>query len=74
MKDYLWVFVLTVISLISASVFLLTIGQSTQLIKKLKFSNVRLISNFILLLISLVDMGLIIYVFMLVKTQIDLLS
>lgn len=74
MKDYLWVFILTVIALVSAGVFLATISQSSALIKKLKLPKVKLLLNFILLIISLVDIALIIYVFILVKEQISLLA
>lgn len=73
-KDYLWVFILTVIALVSAGVFLATISQSSALIKKLKLPKVKLLLNFILLIISLVDIALIIYVFILVKEQISLLA
>ncbi|MFZ6625771.1 hypothetical protein ACOXU5_08775 [Vagococcus fluvialis] len=73
MKDYLWVFILSAIGLFSAGIFLGTISKSTRLIKKLHLSKISLILNFMLLIISLVDIGLIIYVFILVKDQINLL-
>ena len=61
------------IALFSAGIFLGTISKSTRLIKKLHLSKISLILNFMLLIISLVDIGLIIYVFILVKDQINLL-
>lgn len=74
MKDYLWIFVLSLIALISAGVFLGTISKSSMLINKLKYSKKHLLLNFMLLIISLVDIGLIIYVFLLVREQINALT
>ncbi|MFW8053949.1 hypothetical protein [Vagococcus fluvialis] len=73
MKDYLWVFILSIIALFSAGVFLGTISKSSGLVKKLKLPKSRLLLNFVLLIISLVNIGLIVYVFILVKDQISLL-
>ena len=73
MKDYLWVFILSIISLFSAGVFLGTISKSSGLVKKLKLPKSSLLLNFVLLMISLVNIGLIVYVFILVKDQISLL-
>jgi hypothetical protein len=74
MKDYLWVFILSAIALFSAGYFLATISKSTKLITKLNLPKRNLILNFALLIISLVDIALIIYVFILVKEQISLLT
>lgn len=74
MKDYLWVFILSGITLISSGAFLGTISKSSVSIKKLKISKLNLIVNYSLLIISLVDIGLIIYLFLLVKEQINLLT
>ncbi|MDR2278883.1 hypothetical protein ACQUEF_10285 [Vagococcus fluvialis] len=74
MKDYLWVFILSAIALFSAGYFLATISKSTKLITKLNLPKRNLILNFALLIISLVDIALIIYVFILVKDQISLLT
>lgn len=74
MKDYLWVFVLSIIALFSAGMFLGTISKSSVLVKKLKLPKSKLLLNFVLLLISLVNIGLIVYVFVLVKDQISLLG
>ena len=73
MKDYLWVFILSIIALFSAGVFLWTISKSSGLVKKLKLPKSSLLLNFVLLIISLVNIGLIVYVFILVKDQISLL-
>ncbi|MFW7420187.1 hypothetical protein ACODH8_08230 [Vagococcus fluvialis] len=73
MKDYLWVFILSIIALFSAGVFLGTISKSSGLVKKLKLPKSSLLLNFVLLIISLVNIGLIVYVFILVKDQISLL-
>ncbi len=73
MKDYLWVFILSAIALFSAGIFLGTISKSTMLIKRLRLPKINLVLNFTLLLISLLDIALIIYVFILVKDQISLM-
>lgn len=74
MKDYLWIFILGAIALTSAGLFLGTISKSSTLINKLKFPKKHLLLNFMLLIISLVDIGLIIYVFLLVREQISSLT
>lgn len=74
MKDYLWVFILSGIALMSAGIFLTTIPKSSSLIKRLRLAKSHLLVNYLLLVISLVDIGLIIYVFLLVKEQINLLT
>lgn len=74
MKDYLWVFILSGIVICSAGLFLVTIAKSSMLINKLKLPKYHLVVNYLLLLISLVDITLIIYVFLLVKEQISSLT
>jgi hypothetical protein len=74
MKDYLWVFILAIISLLAAGIFLGTITQSSMLVNKLKLPKLSLALNFVLLFISLVNIGLIAYVILLVREQIILLT
>ena len=74
MRDYLWIFILGVIALVSAGVFFATISKSAVLIKKLKLPKFKLLINFILLASTILDISLIIYVFVLVKNQISALS
>lgn len=74
MRDYLWIFILSGVALLAAGIFLGTISSSSLLIKKNKLPKYKLLLNFILLVSALVDIGLIIYVFILVKDQISALS
>lgn len=74
MRDYLWVFVLSGIALVSAVFFLGTISKSSILVRKLKLPKKKLSLNFLLLIISLVDISLIIYVFLLIRDQISSLT
>ncbi|WP_288396141.1 hypothetical protein [uncultured Vagococcus sp.] len=74
MKDYLWIFILGAIVLLSAGLFLGTISKSSILINRLKLPKGHLILNFTLLAVSLVDIGLIVYVFLLVRDQITALT
>lgn len=74
MKDYLWVFILSIIAILSSGMFLGTISKSSMLVKKLKFSRANLLINFTLLITSLVNIGLIVYVFLLVREQISNLT
>ena len=74
MRDYVWIFILGGIALVSTGVFLGTISKSSMLIKKLRIPKRHLILNFMLLVATLVDISLIIYVFVLVKNQISALT
>lgn len=71
---YLWVFILSGVALISIFYFLLTINRDLSLGKQLKKKTSTLVVNFMLLLISLVSTGLIIYLFLELKRQIDILT
>lgn len=74
MTDYFWIYILGLISIIATSVFLGTMSKSTLYIKKMKMKKSKLFLDFTLLAASLIDIGLIIYVFILVKEQISSLS
>ena len=71
MKNYLWVFVLAGIALVSLLFFIISFSRDLFLVKKLKKNKGILAMNFILLASSVVDIGLIIYLFILVKKQIN---
>lgn len=71
---YLWVFILSGIALISIFYFLLTLNRDLSLAKQIKKKSKVLVVNFILLLISIVSTGLIIYLFLELKRQIDILT
>lgn len=74
MGHYLWVFVLTGVALLSLVIFLMSFGKDHFLIKKLKLKKSNYLLNGLLLAITLSDVGLIIYLFMTLKDQIDVLS
>ena len=74
MKEYLWVYILGVIATISFLWFILTFSRDIFLVKKLKQTKVKFTLNFSLLLVSLSSVSLIIYLFMLLKDQIRMMS
>lgn len=71
---YLWVFILSGIAIVSTFFFLLTFNRDLSLIRKLNKKKQFLSFNFLLLLISLVSTGLIIYLFIELKKQIEMFS
>nr|WP_288394270.1 hypothetical protein [uncultured Vagococcus sp.] len=71
---YLWVFILTGVSLVSLISFLMSITGDLNLLKKVKKKKSSLMLNFSLLLTSLVSIGFIIYLFLELKRQIDIFS
>ncbi|MEI5990737.1 hypothetical protein [Enterococcus crotali] len=74
MIDYLWLFILSGIAIISLLVFLITLSRDTFLIKKLRKKKTRFILNFSLLFTTLTCLGLIVYLFSLLKEQIEILQ
>lgn len=72
--DFLWVYVLGIIAILSVIFFLLTFSRDVYLIKKLKLNRSSLIANFSLLMISCISVGLVVYLFILLKNQINLLG
>nr|WP_238842702.1 hypothetical protein [Vagococcus hydrophili] len=71
---YLWVFILSSIAIISVFFFLLTFNRDLSFCRKLKKDKKQLILNFSLLFISMISTGLIIYLFMILKKQIEIFS
>lgn len=71
---YLWVFILTGVSLVALISFLMSITGDLNLLKKVKKKKSSLMLNFSLLLTSLVSIGFIIYLFLELKRQIDIFS
>ncbi|WP_375179513.1 hypothetical protein [Enterococcus rotai] len=74
MKEYLWVYILGAIAMISFLWFVITLSRDIFLVKKLKVKKMNFILNFSLMLVSLTSVGLIIYLFALLKEQIKVLS
>lgn len=74
MKNYLWVFIIGAIAFISLFFFIVSFSRDLFLVKKLKKKKQVLSINFLLLVGSVVDVSLIIYLFIMVKNQIDALS
>ncbi|EOL50533.1 MULTISPECIES: hypothetical protein [Enterococcus] len=74
MIDYLWIFILGGIAIVSLLVFLTTLARDVFLIKKLRKKKQGLLLNFSLLFITLTSLGLITYLFTLLREQIELLK
>lgn len=74
MINYIWIIVLGVLSIASLVLFVLTITRTTVSIKKLRLKKYQLVWNIFLLVLALADISVIIYVFLLIKEQINILS
>jgi len=74
MIDYLWMFILGGISIISLVFFLMSLSRDVFLIKKLRKKKQILVLNFSLLFITLSSLALIAYLFVLLREQIELLQ
>lgn len=69
LQDYLWVYVLGAVTIVSVIIFIATLSGSLRSIKKLKLKKSKLSLNISLLLISLSSLGLIIYLFLQLRDQ-----
>ncbi|WP_207694493.1 hypothetical protein DOK67_0000248 [Enterococcus sp. DIV0212c] len=74
MIDYLWIYILSGVALLSLILFLLTLSRDLFLVKRLKVKKIALFANVSLLLLSLTSISLIIYLFILLKDQINLIG
>ncbi|EOL50920.1 hypothetical protein [Enterococcus caccae] len=74
MKDYLWIYILGGIASASLIFFLVTLSRDVFLARKLKKKKFDLAVNFSLLVVSIASLGLIIYLFVLLKDQIKLIG
>lgn len=74
MGNYLWVYIIGAVAFVTLLIFLITFPKDHQYMKKLKKSKAGYLLNFSLLIFSLADVGLIIYLFMLLKDQVGVLS
>lgn len=71
MKDYLWIIIAGVFALLSFIFFLLTISNSSSLIRKLKKSKLHVMTNVFILFIGFVNIGVIVYLLQEIRTQIE---
>ena len=74
MIDYLWMFILGGIAIVSLVFFLMTLSRDVFLMKRLRKKKQSLGLNFALLFITLTSLGLIAYLFVLLRDQIELLQ
>ncbi|MGY3766778.1 hypothetical protein ACWOAH_09665 [Vagococcus vulneris] len=74
MLDFIWVAILALLTIISLIFFLTTLSSDMNAVKRLKKKKSSLVINFSLFAISLISLGLIIYLFLALKTQVDILS
>lgn len=70
MSNYLWVYILGILSFSSLFIFLISFGKDHRYIKKLKLNKLSYLPNFLLIVFSILDVSLIIYLFMILKEQI----
>lgn len=74
MSKYLWLILLSIISFCALITFLVTFSRDSFLIKRLKKSKKNILVNFLLLGVTLESLGLIIYLFSILKDQIEILK
>ncbi|MBO0468672.1 hypothetical protein JZO73_14275 [Enterococcus plantarum] len=74
MRDYLWIFILAGIASVSLFFFIATLSRDAFLVRRLKLKKSNLVLNFGFILMSLGSLTLIIYLFSLLKAQIDLIG
>lgn len=74
MKNYLWIYLLGGVAAISLVIFLISLSKDVFYIKRLKKKKINLALNFSLLIISLSSISLIIYLFSLLREQINLIG
>lgn len=72
--DYIWVYVLGGISAGALMVFLLTISKDITLTRRLKKHKKGLWLNVTVLLVTLTSLSLIIYLFLVLKEQLQLIG
>lgn len=74
MKDYLWVSVSAIFSVLGLLFFVMTIHKSTTLIKKLKLSKFNVLVNLLVLIIGLVDIYFVVYLILSVREQLNIIN
>ena len=71
--NYLWVYILAGISITTLLIFTVTFSKDNYLNRVLNEKKRKLLINFTLLIVSLASLILIIYLFVILKDQINLL-
>lgn len=74
MKDYIWIIVAGSFAVVSLFFFILTISNSSSLIKRLNKSKLNIITNLTVLLIGVGNIGIIIYLLQDIRKQIESFS
>ena len=74
MKDYLWIIVAGSFAVFAFLFFIMTISSSTSLIKKLRLKKANILLNVAILLIGLGNIGIMIYLFQDIRTQIEIFT
>lgn len=71
---YFWIYYLAAVCLLSLTIFLATFSKSVVSIKKLHVKKNSLFVNWLLIFYSIISLGLVIYLFYLLKLQLSLLT
>lgn len=74
MKDYIWLIVTGVCALLAFIFFLITISNSTSLIKKLKKSKWHVMLNVLVLTIGIGNVAIAIYLLQDIRKQIEMFT
>lgn len=74
MKNYLWVIIAGICAFVLFIIFIMTIAKSTKLVSKLRYSKSKLLLNFCLFIGGVVDIGLVIYLLLSVREQIEMFN
>ncbi|WP_314067975.1 hypothetical protein [uncultured Vagococcus sp.] len=71
---YFWIYFLAIVCVFSLSVFLMTLSSNVVLVRKLNLPNKSLSVNWLLIIFSLVSLGLLVYLFYLLKVQLGIMA
>ncbi|MDR0922705.1 MAG: hypothetical protein LBM95_10035 [Lactobacillales bacterium] len=73
MMDYLWIFLLGGVAIVTLIFFLVTLSRDIFLLKRLRYGKSKLLLNFSFIGLTLASLGLVVFLFNLIKEQIELL-
>ncbi|MBP1042453.1 hypothetical protein I6N95_15650 [Vagococcus sp. BWB3-3] len=71
---YFWIYYLAVLCLFSLSVFLITLSPSVTAVKRLKLAKSSLLINWLFVLFSIVSLSLLVYLFYILKVQLEIMT
>lgn len=74
MRVYIWLYILGACSAISLGMFLFSLNRDNILLRKLKLKKSKILVNWLLLAVSIICFLLLIYVFMYMQKQINILN